>query len=160
MLIRFFKLLKTNNIPYSVFESPMFLTSRNQFRDDISDIKKPKMSSFYIKQRERMNILLTNSGKPIGGKWSFDKENRKKVPKNIEIPKIIKIQETKNTKILKEKVNDKFKNHIGDVDDFWLPTSRKDALKWLDDFIKNRLKKFGDYEDAVDDRSHTLFIAF
>ena len=66
----------------------MFVTSRMQFKSDISGMKKPKMASFYIKQRERMNILLTNSGKPIGGKWSFDKENRKKIPKNLEIPKI------------------------------------------------------------------------
>ena len=23
---------------------------------------------------------------PIGGKWSFDEENRKKIPKNIQLP--------------------------------------------------------------------------
>ena len=44
-----------------------------------------------------------------------------------------------------------------DVNEFWLPTTRKDALAWLNDFIKIRLNKFGDYEDAVDDRSHVLF---
>ena len=38
-----------------------------------------------------------------------------------------------------------------------MPTTRKDALTWLNDFIKIRLNKFGDYEDAVDDRSHVLF---
>ena len=43
------------------------------------------MASFYIAQRKKMNILLEN-GKPKGGKWSYDKENRKKIPKNIKVP--------------------------------------------------------------------------
>ena len=30
--------------------------------------------------------------KPIGGKWSFDEENRKKLPKDLSIPKIPKIK--------------------------------------------------------------------
>ena len=147
------KFLDKEKIPYSIFDSPMFVTSRVQFKSDISEMKKPKMASFYIKQRERMDILLTSSGKPIGGKWSFDKENRKKIPKNIEIPKINHFRESENTNILKKQINEKFENHIGDVNDFWLPTTRKDALAWLNDFIKTRLNKFGDYEDAVDDES-------
>ena len=32
----------------------------------------------------------------------------------------------------------------------------KDAIKWLDDFIKHRLKTFGDYEDAVDAHSYAF----
>ena len=154
---KLYKFLDKEKIPYSTIDSPMFVTSRIQFKSDISGMKKPKMASFYIKQRERMNILLTNSGKPIGGKWSFDKENRKKIPKNLEIPKINRIKDSENTNVLKKQIDEKFKNHIGDVNEFWLPTTRKDALTWLNDFIKIRLNKFGDYEDAVDDRSHVLF---
>ena len=154
---KLYKFLDKEKIPYSTIESPMFVTSRMQFKSDISGMKKPKMASFYIKQRERMNILLTNSGKPIGGKWSFDKENRKKIPKSLEIPKINRIKDSENTNVLKKQIDEKFKNHIGDVNEFWLPTTRKDALTWLNDFIKIRLNKFGDYEDAVDDRSHVLF---
>ena len=151
------KNLKEHNIPYSILPSPMFITHRDQFKSDILAMKKPRMASFYIKQRERLKILLTKTGGPIGGKWSFDKENRKKLPKNIEIPSIKKAQETVHTKTLKKEIDFHFKKHIGDVNDFWLPTTRKDAIKWLDDFIKHRLKTFGDYEDAVDERSHTLF---
>ena len=154
---KLYKFLDKEKIPYSIVNSPMFVTSKKQFKSDISGMKKPKMASFYIKQRERMNILLTNSGKPIGGKWSFDKENRKKIPKNLEIPKINRVKDSENTNILKKQIEDKFKNHIGDINDFWLPTTRKDALAWLNDFIKTRLNKFGDYEDAVDNRSHVLF---
>ena len=34
---------------------------------------------------------------------------------------------------------------------------RKDASKWLDEFLKERIKLFGDYEDAVTDKSNTVF---
>ena len=36
---------------------PMFVTSRVQFKSDISEMKKPKMASFYIKQREKIFYL-------------------------------------------------------------------------------------------------------
>ena len=35
-----------------------------------------------------MNILIDENNKPIGGKWSYDEENRKKIPKNTLLPKI------------------------------------------------------------------------
>ncbi|HAH33901.1 MAG TPA: cryptochrome/photolyase family protein, partial [Flavobacteriaceae bacterium] len=35
---------------------------------------------FYKEQRKRRNILMDPEGKPTGGKWTFDTENRKKYP--------------------------------------------------------------------------------
>ena len=39
------------------------------------------MADFYKHQRRKLNILLEGD-KPVGGKWSFDTENRKKIPKS------------------------------------------------------------------------------
>ena len=39
--------------------------------------KKYLMANFYKKQRKNFNILI-DGDKPVGGKWSFDDENRKK----------------------------------------------------------------------------------
>ncbi len=47
------------------------------------------MSSFYMNQRKKLNILIDDENKPVGGKWSFDVENRKKLPKKITIPKVL-----------------------------------------------------------------------
>ena len=41
---------------------------------------------------------MGSDGNPIGGKWSFDEDNRNKLPKNISIPKFPKINETNHTK--------------------------------------------------------------
>jgi len=58
---------------------------------------------------------------------------------------------------LKKFINSNFKDHPGNTDKFWFPTTRKDANKWLDEFFKERIKLFGDYEDAVTDKSNTVF---
>ena len=81
----------------------------------------------------------------------------KKLPHSIKIPEISKIKETKDTIALKKFINSNFKDNPGNVDKFWFPTTRKDANKWLDDFFKERIKLFGDYEDAVTDKSNTVF---
>ena len=40
------------------------------------------MTDFYINQRKKLNILMKD-GKPMGGKWTYDGDNRKKIPQNI-----------------------------------------------------------------------------
>jgi deoxyribodipyrimidine photolyase-related protein len=100
---------------------------------------------------------MNKNGTPKGNKWSFDEENRKKLPSTIKIPEISKVKDTKDTSILKKFINSNFKDHPGNTDKFWFPTTRKDANKWLDEFFRERIKLFGDYEDAVTDKSNTVF---
>ena len=56
-----------------------------------------------------MNILMKKDGKPEGGKWSFDEDNRKKLPKNTKVPKFPTITETKHTKNIKLVIEKIFK---------------------------------------------------
>ena len=65
------------------------------------------MASFYKTQRIKYKILVDEQNKPIGDKWSFDNENRKKMPKNVDIPKKFIFYETKHTKDLKKIINEK-----------------------------------------------------
>ena len=115
------------------------------------------MANFYKIVRTKMNLLMNKNGTPKGNKWSFDEENRKKLPNTIKVPVISKVKETKETTTLKKFINSNFKDHPGNTDKFWFPTTRKDASKWLDEFLKERIKLFGDYEDAVTDKSNTVF---
>ena len=148
--------IKKLKIKWKIINSPMFLNSRKDFTDYINNTKKPLMANFYKIVRKKNNILMSGN-LPKGGKWSFDSENRKKIPKNIKIPTLLKIIETKHTKKLKDIINNKFPDHPGDANNFWLPTTHNDADKWLDLFIKEKLNLFGDYEDAVDKDNHILF---
>ena len=56
----------------------MFLCDREEFKDFFGN-KSLRMVSFYQMMRKKLNVLMENE-KPIGGKWSFDDENRKKLP--------------------------------------------------------------------------------
>ena len=150
------KLVNTIKIKWKIIDSPMFLNSRKEFRNYLNLTKKPLMANFYKIVRKKYNILM-DGDKPRGGKWSYDSENRKKLPKNFQIPNIPQIQETNHTKKLKDIVTKKFSKHPGDIKNFWIPTTQKDAEKWLNFFIKNKLNLFGDYEDAVDKDNNILF---
>jgi len=150
------KLVNTIKIKWKIIDSPMFLNSRKEFRNYLNLTKKPLMANFYKIVRKKYNILM-DGDKPRGGKWSYDSENRKKLPKNFQIPIIPQIQETNHTKKLKDIVTKKFSKHPGDIKNFWIPTTQKDAEKWLNFFIKNKLNLFGDYEDAVDKDNNILF---
>jgi Uncharacterized protein related to deoxyribodipyrimidine photolyase len=134
----------------------MFLNSRNEFKEYLSKTKKPIMANFYKIVRTKLNILM-EKGKPVGGRWSFDEDNRKKLPNDIKIPKMLFPIQTIHTKRLKKEILKLFPNHPGDVKNFWLPTTQKDAIKWLDHFILRKLKLFGDFEDAVDINNNFLF---
>ena len=149
--------LLKKKINFKEIKSPMFLMNREEFKNYLSKNKKPFMANFYKIVRTKMSLLMNKNGTPKGNKWSFDEENRKKLPNSIKIPEISKIKETKDTLILKRFINSNFKDHPGNTDKFWFPTTRKDAIKWLDEFLKDRIKLFGDYEDAVTDKSNTVF---
>jgi deoxyribodipyrimidine photolyase-related protein len=141
--------------------SPMFLTSREQFAEYLDDANnKPFMARFYQKQRKRLGIMVDTDGKPIGGKWSFDADNRKKLPKKIEIPETSYAQPTDHVKDVVELVNERFADHPGRIEHLnqvWFPTTRLQALAWLRNFLADRFEQFGDYEDALSNRGDWLF---
>ena len=125
------------NIDYQIFQSPMFLTSREEFFEFAKEQKKLiRMASFYQKMRTKMNILIDESNKPLGGKWSYDEDNRKKIPKNTLLPKIPDIKNNSDINDLKLKINSKFYDHPGSADNLWMPTNRETSLSWLDNFLK------------------------
>ena len=149
--------LKKEKIRWNVIQTPMFLNSREEFKQYLSKSKKPFMATFYKDVRKKSGILMGLDGNPIGGKWSFDEDNRNKLPKNISIPKFPKINETSHTKKLKPIIEKFFKDHPGKTDNFWFATEYNDVIKLLNFFIKEKSNLFGDYEDAVDQKDNVLF---
>jgi len=166
---------KNNKVKLSFLENPNFLTNNKQIKRyfESSEKKKFKHSNFYIWQRKRLNILVKKDGKPVKGKWSFDAENRKKIPKDYKVKKLKTFGDNRFVDEAIEYVSKNFPNHpgnkkiivpknfddikINDSESFFLyPTNFDEAESWLADFLENRLEKFGDFEDAVN--SNTLFI--
>ena len=153
---RIINFCKKKNIDLEIIQSPMFMSDRALLKEYFEKNKKPFLNNFYKLQRINQNILIKNN-LPTGGKWSFDEDNRKKLPKNIQIPPIKLPSENKNIKDVKILIDEKFKNHPGDTSGFLIPTNRETALNWLQSFFKDRFKNFGDYEDALTTESNLVF---
>jgi deoxyribodipyrimidine photolyase-related protein len=117
-----------------------FLTPRPLFAQWADGQKSYLMENFYRLQRTRLNVLM-EKGKPIGGAWNFDKENRLPPPKNYSWPAYL---EHKRDRIDKEVAAE-----IGYSPDTTWATTRKGALAQLKNFIDNHFAQFGPYEDAM-----------
>ena len=149
--------VKEHQIRLEVFPTPLFLTTPNEFRGFFKGKKHFSCDSFYIYQRRRLNILVDEKGKPFGGKWSFDKENRKKLPKSLKVPDPLVYGKSELAKQAIEYVKRKYPHHPGNIDHFVYPTTHKEARRALKDFLENRLARFGDYEDAIARREGVIF---
>jgi deoxyribodipyrimidine photolyase-related protein len=137
----------------TILDTPMFLCSDKECKD-YAEKKKGKrllMADFYKLQRHRLNILIDNNGEAVGGQYSFDAENRKKIPKGTELPVqyAIAVSQYWIDAVLYTEKN--FPNNYGSVDaDTQLyAISTDQAVLSLKDFLENRFSSFGPYEDAM-----------
>lgn len=140
---------KKHNLTLTIIPSEGFLN--DEFREENLFFHK-----FYIKQRKKHNILVEN-GNPVGGQWSFDEDNRKKLPNKISIPLIPQIKQGESFEEIKLLIEKHFSHHPGSLDNFYLPTTREGALHWLDEFLKKKFAQFGPYEDAIEENQPFLF---
>lgn len=74
------KTSEEHGISTNVYTSPLFLNTKDELVNFFrKDKKKYQQSTFYTEQRKKRKILVDSENKPLGGKWSFDAENRKKI---------------------------------------------------------------------------------
>jgi deoxyribodipyrimidine photolyase-related protein len=124
----------------SFFPNDLFLTSRSDFASWAGGQKSFLMENFYRAQRVRLNILV-EAGKPTGGAWNFDKENRLPPPKNYEWPPYLEH--------LRDSIDDEVAAELKCSPGTKWATTREGALAQLNNFIKNHFTNFGPYEDAM-----------
>tara|TARA_B100001113_G_scaffold18224_1_gene13569 strand:- start:2339 stop:3901 length:1563 start_codon:yes stop_codon:yes gene_type:complete len=148
---------EANNIKITFYQSPMFLESRDEFKKYANKKNSLSHANFYKNIRKKLNILIDKNQMPIGGKWSFDEENRKKIPKNMQLPEKFKNSKSKYIKEIRDFILDNFSEHPGEMTEVWMPLTRQEALKNLDNFIKLKFKDFGSYEDAILIEDNFLF---
>lgn len=147
---------KENNYKLETIKSKNFILDKNEFKEYLKEKKNPFLHTFYSRERKKRDILMDN-GEPVGGKWSFDDENRKKLPKHISIPNEYNPEETQHTKELKPIIKSMFKNHPGTIDNFNWATTRDQAFYALDKFLDERFEDFGPYEDAIHSEETFIF---
>jgi deoxyribodipyrimidine photolyase-related protein len=149
--------LHTAGIRLTIHPSPNFITPIAEIERWTEGKKKYFFTNFYIEQRNRLRLLLDEDGKPVGGKWSFDTDNRKKLPKEIKLPAIENPAPSPYSKEASEYIRHRFPHAIGDDLALMYPFHETDAHRWLLRFLDERLAQFGDFEDAIDREASVLF---
>ncbi len=149
---------KQCGVTISWHDSPNFLLNNSDVLIDFSGKKRHFMANFYKLQRKRFDILIDNDGNPVGGKWSYDADNRKKLPKNISLPSDLNLEYNKTDYDLSKKFVDRnFADNYGDVSGFNYPINHSQARKSLDFFLEKKFELFGPYEDAISSNESKLF---
>jgi deoxyribodipyrimidine photolyase-related protein len=150
--------LKRDKLGCEFLPDPHFLCSPEQFTQHLAGRKRKLFfTDFYVEQRKRHGILLERDGKPTGGKWSFDPENRKKLPKGTKVPKIWQPKAGRDVLEARDYVAREFPHALGASAEFVYPVTHAEARKGLDDFLDHRFTQFGDYEDAIESSEPFLF---
>lgn len=130
-----------------IIESPNFLLDREHLKG-ASKTGKFFFNSFYMAGKRALNIIPDVK--------SQDAKNRKtltmKAAKEIKVPqpKLSKTDihyiQTARNQISRDM---QFKDNPGDYDDFMFPVTHATAKRWLQHFIKIKLKDFGEHQDMI-----------
>ena len=88
---RIISFAKKYKLEIEIIPTPMFLFERGDFKTFTNSKTNLLMGRYYQEKRKELSILIDEDKKPTGGKWSFDEENRKKLPKSTVIPPLLKL---------------------------------------------------------------------
>jgi deoxyribodipyrimidine photolyase-related protein len=146
-----------SGVALTVVPDPHFLTPAAEVEAFAAGKETLYFTDFYIRQRKRLGVLLTPDGKPLAGKWSFDADNRKKLPAAVRPPAPTPPPETEFVREARRYVRAHFPAAPGCDEPFHYPTSAADARAWLTEFLDRRFADFGAYEDAISTRARVLF---
>ena len=134
-----------------IYDTSLFLETRadlEEYRNKNTNKKNYYHDNFYKWQRKRLEILIENREQPIGGKWSFDKDNRNPYDKTYKEDKIITYS-NKYIEEAKDYIKRNFRDNFGIIEYIYYPITHEDAKVHLKTFIKKRLETFGKYQDGI-----------
>ena len=102
-------------------------------------------------------MLLDGAGQPEGGKWNYDANNRKKLPKG-HVPPQPKLW-PRDVAGLIVQLEEAGVQTVGRVDPtaFGWPVTREESLELLGLFVDELLPLFGDFQDALTENSWTVY---
>lgn len=140
-------LCKEMDIESRAWDSEHFLTHRQEVAEFFGN-KQYLMERFYRMMRQKHGLLM-DGNKPVGGRWNYDKQNRKKLPQGVKVPAPLEFHH--NHRELFKMIKDSGVSYFGSAKagDFPWPVNRDESLQLLGYFVKYLLSDFGTYQDAM-----------
>jgi len=142
--------------PFSIETDPHFLCDLRWFDDWAATRRVMRLEHFYREQRRRLDLLVEEDGRPIGGRWSYDSLNRRRLPDSTRLPEAPTYPPDEITREVIELVRRVLPNLPGRIASFGWPVTRGQAIEAASRFIAERLSLFGDYQDAMRHGEHVL----
>ncbi len=135
-------------LPVEIREDTRFFATKVEFARWAEGRKSLRMEFFYREMRRKYALLMEN-GKPVGGEWNYDAENRKSPPAHLQPPPVPTIKPDAITQEVMRVVVEAFPDGFGAMDTFAYAVSPADAMRIFEHFIHYKLPYFGDYQDAM-----------
>ena len=135
-------------IPLEIRDDNRFLCTKETFATWAESRKQLRMEFFYREMRRTYGILMEDD-QPVGGQWNYDAENRKPAKSGLDIPATYLSEPDSITQEVLELVDREFSEHFGDLEPFHFAVTAAQAQQALEQFIRERLCHFGDYQDAM-----------
>ena len=143
-------------LPVEIKEDDRFLCSLSDFKEWSKGRGQVRMEYFYREMRKKYQILMQGD-LPVGGQWNYDRDNRKPYKALTSFPEYTMFSQDEMTQEVLALVETHFSGHFGDLLPFHFAVTKEQAEKVLEEFIKNRLVFFGDYQDVMIDGQPWLY---
>jgi deoxyribodipyrimidine photolyase-related protein len=130
-----------------VLEDDRFIASEAEFGAWAEGRKQLRMEWFYRDMRRKTGLLMEGD-QPAGGQWNFDHDNRKPAKADLLRPRPQGFAPDAVVEEVLDMVEERF-THFGTLRPFRWATDRAGALVALNEFIADRLPRFGEEQDAM-----------
>ena len=138
-----------SGVPVDILPDDRFLCGILEFQTWAQSRNELMMEYFYREMRRKTGLLMTAEGKPEGGQWNLDKENRAPPKHGLNYPEPLRFEPDETTAEVMTLVAERFAGHFGRLEKFALPVTAAQAREALAHFVKTALPDFGTYQDAM-----------
>lgn len=148
---------KHYRLEYIEHHTPLFINTKPELENYFGSRTRFFHNDFYIQQRKKTGLLLDTQQKPLGGKWSYDADNRLKYPKGKTAPTVTFPQPNEFYTEAATYVEKYYNNNYGSISSsFIYPATHAESEAWLQQFLEQRFSSFGEYEDTIVDKEAIL----
>ena len=148
-----------NGLAMDLVEDPTWVSQTQDFTGVYGAYKTGKsyvMDRFYRHMRQQSGVLM-KGGKPVGGQFSYDAENRKPYRNEVPVPVLPAYPPNAITEEVIALVEATYGHHFGTSEGFDLPCTQADCDAYWKFFLDRMLPHFGQFEDAMRDDHVSLF---
>jgi len=138
------------SIQFKKHSTGLFINTPAEIDAYFKDKKRLFQTDFYKNQRVNRKILMDEYQQPLGGKWTYDDENRLKYPKDKFPPEVHSLPLNIHYTEALTYTQKHFGDNYGELNSTLIyPTTFEESKTWLNNFLTTRFTSFGAYEDAI-----------